>query len=137
MRPTNIRFVTAGVLTVMACLLYLDRYAVGIAAERMRVDLAMTQAQISWFLSAFFWAYALGQVPAGWLSDRFGVRLMLALYILLWSLFTGVMGLAGSLAAVLALRFGCGLAQAGAYPASGGLLSRWVPFSGRAFASGI
>ena len=62
---------------------------------------------------------------------------MLAVYILGWSLFTGVMGLAASLAAVLALRFGCGLAQAGAYPASGSLLSRWVPFSDRAFASGI
>src|SRR3954468_4340841 len=128
MRPTNIRFVTAGVLTVMACLLYLDRYAVGIAAERMRVDLAMTQAQISWFLSAFFLGYALGQVPAGWLSDRFGPRLMLTFYILLWSFFTGWMGLAVSLAMLLALRLGSGLAQAGAYPTGASVISKWVEF---------
>jgi sugar phosphate permease len=62
---------------------------------------------------------------------------MLVLYILLWSLFTGVMGLAVTFAAVLALRFGCGLAQAGAYPTSGGVVSKCVPFSERGMASGI
>jgi hypothetical protein len=46
-------------------------------------------------------------VPAGWLSDRYGVRLTLALYLALWSAFTGWMGLAA------------GLAEAGAYPAAG------------------
>ena len=75
---TRVRYGTAAVLTVVACLLYLDRYAVGIAAERMRVDLQMTQTQMSWFLSAFFWSYALSQVPAGWLSDRWGPRAGLA-----------------------------------------------------------
>ena len=92
MQPTKIRLLTAAMLTVMACLLYLDRYAVGIASQRMRSDLQMTQTQMSWFLSSFFWAYALSQVPAGWLSDRFGPRMMLAAFIVGWSLFTGLLG---------------------------------------------
>lgn len=82
-RPTAVRIVIAGFLTLMACLLYLDRYAVGIASESMRVDLKMTQTQMSWFLSEFFWSYALCQVPAGWLSDRFGPRIVLTAYLLL------------------------------------------------------
>jgi MFS family permease len=45
------------------------------------------------FISAFFWAYALAQVPAGWLGDRFGSRGVLALYIVSWSFFTAMIGL--------------------------------------------
>ena len=53
-RPSSIRFAIAGLLTLMACLLYLDRYALGIASESMRVDLRMTQTQVSLSFFAFF-----------------------------------------------------------------------------------
>jgi nitrate/nitrite transporter NarK len=107
-------------------------------AERyIKEDLNLANWQISWLFGSFFLTYALGQVPAGWMSDRYGARRMLALYILAWSLFTGLMGLAGSFAAVLTLRLGCGLSQAGAYPTGAGIISRWVPFTARATASAI
>jgi MFS family permease len=136
-RPTYVRFAIAGLLTLMACLLYLDRYAVGIASESMRVDLKMTQTQMSWFLSAFFWSYALCQVPAGWLSDRYGPRIMLTAYILGWSLFTGLLGVTTQVGMVLLLRFLCGAAQAGAYPVCSGMIRHWFPVSGRGAASSI
>ena len=53
-KPTRVRIGVAAVLTLMACLLYLDRFAVSIATEYIREDLRMTQTQMSWFLSAFF-----------------------------------------------------------------------------------
>lgn len=136
-RPTSVRIVIAGFLTLMACLLYLDRYAVGIASESMRVDLKMTQTQMSWFLSAFFWSYALCQVPAGWLSDRFGPRIVLTAYILGWSLFTGLLGVTTQVGLVLLLRLLCGAAQAGAYPVCSGMLRHWFPVSRRGAASSI
>lgn len=136
-RPTSIRFVVAGLLTLMACLLYLDRYAVGIASESMRVDLHMTQTQMSWFLSLFFWSYALCQVPAGWLSDRFGPRVMLTVYILGWSLFTGLLGVTTQVGIVLLLRFLCGATQAGAYPVCSGMIRKWFPVARRGIASSI
>jgi hypothetical protein len=136
-RPTSVRIVIAGFLTLMACLLYLDRYAVGIASESMRVDLKMTQTQMSWFLSAFFWSYALCQVPAGWLSDRFGPRIVLTAYILCWSLFTGLLGVTTQVGLVLLLRLLCGAAQAGAYPVCSGMLRHWFPVSRRGAASSI
>ena len=135
--PTRVRYGVAGVLIVMACLLYLDRFAVGIASEYIREDLRMTQTQMSWFLSAFFWSYALSQVPAGWLSDRFGQRLMLTVYILTWSAFTGLLGLAASVWLVLHLRLYCGIAQAGAFPVCSGLIRNWFPISQRGTASSI
>lgn len=136
-RPSSIRIAVAGLLTLMACLLYLDRYAVGIASESMRVDLRMTQTQMSWFLSAFFWSYALCQVPAGWLSDRFGPRVMLTAYILGWSLFTGLLGVTTQVGLVLLLRFLCGATQAGAYPVCSGMLRHWFPASRRGAASSM
>ena len=135
--PTRVRIGVAAVLTLMACLLYLDRFAVGIASEYIREDLRMTQTQMSWFLSAFFWSYALSQVPAGWLSDRFGPRLMLTIYILAWSAFTGLLGMAASVWLVLHLRLYMGAAQAGAFPVCGGLIRAWFPISQRGTASSI
>jgi MFS family permease len=122
----------------MSFLLYLDRFCPSFAEPFIKDDLRLSDQQMSLLLGpSFFLAYALAQVPSGWFSDRYGARLMLVLYILLWSLFTGMIGLALSFVAVFALRLGCGLAQAGAYPTGGGVLSKWVPFSERGFASGI
>ncbi|MCX7392856.1 MAG: MFS transporter [Planctomycetales bacterium] len=135
--PSHIRLGVAGILALMSCLLYLDRFAVGIASEYIREDFLMTQTQMSWFLSAFFWSYALSQVPAGWLSDRFGPRRMLTAYILAWSAFTGLLGFAKQVWMVLHLRLYCGAAQAGAYPVCGGLIRHWFPVSQRGAASSI
>lgn len=135
--PTGVRYLVLTVATVMSVLLYLDRFAVSIASEYIRQDLRMTQTQMAWFISAFFWSYALFQVPAGWLSDRFGGRAMLSVYILAWSVFTGLMGLADAVWMMLWLRLLCGLSQAGAYPTSAGLIRRWFPLSFRGSASSI
>jgi len=137
MPQTRVRYLTAGLLTIIACLLYLDRYAVGIASERMRDDLHMTQTEMSWFLSAFFWSYALTQLPAGWLSDRYGPRVMLTIYILGWSLFTALLGTTTIVRLILFWRFLCGATQAGAYPVASGMIRSWFPIRQRGTASSI
>jgi ACS family glucarate transporter-like MFS transporter len=136
-RPTNVRFVVVLLATMVAVLLYLDRICLSIAERYVREDLGLAEWQMGVLLSAFFWAYALGQIPAGWLSDRYGARIMLSLYVFTWSAFTGLMGVAEGFIALLLLRFGCGLTEAGAYPTSASLLSRWVPFGRRGLASGV
>ena len=122
---------------LMAVLLYLDRFCVSFAADYIREDLDLTQNEVSWFFLAFFFSYALAQVPSGWLSDRHGARAMLVIYILSWSFFTGMIGVANSLWILVLMRLGCGLGQAGAYPTSASLISKWVPFSNRGTASSI
>ena len=59
--------------------------------------LRMSKQQLGGVLGAFFFTYALMQVPAGWLSDRFGPRRALSIYILGWSGLTAVTGLVTSL----------------------------------------
>jgi sugar phosphate permease len=134
---TRVRHRVVLVTALMSFLLYLDRFCISFAETFIKQDLGLSDVQMGWVLSAFFWTYALAQVPSGWLSDRFGGRLMLAIYILLWSAFTGLTGLAFGFLAIILLRFGFGFAQAGAYPTSAALVSRWVPFTNRAAASSI
>lgn len=133
--PTNVRHWVVMAATIMAVLLYLDRFCVSLAADYIREDLSLTQTQISWFLGAFFYSYALAQVPSGWLSDRFGAQIMLVIYILSWSFFTGMIGGVASFFMLMLARLGCGLGQAGAYPTSASVVSKWVPFSARGSAS--
>jgi MFS family permease len=136
-QPTRVRHVVVAAAFLMSVLLYLHRFCISVAQTYIQEDLGLTNSEIGWMLSAFFWTYALGQVPAGWLTDRFGSRATLTLYILLWSLFTGLTGAASAFAAVLLLRFGFGFAQAGAYPTAASIVSKWVPFKSRGTASGV
>jgi MFS family permease len=135
--PTRIRHFVVAAAFLMSVLLYLHRFCISIAQTYIQEDLDLSTDQVGWMLSAFFLTYAFGQVPSGWLTDRFGSRIMLTTYILLWSLFTGLTGAASAFAAVLLLRFGFGFAQAGAYPTAASIVSKWVPFEGRGIASGV
>src|SRR5438874_13507414 len=93
-RPSRIRYFVLALTTMVATLLYLDRICLSFAERYVKEDLGITNDQMGVVLSSFFWAYALGQLPAGWLADRFGARLMLALYVAVWSAFTGLLGFA-------------------------------------------
>jgi len=135
--PTRVRHVVIFVSVLMSVILYLDRYCVSTSVVYIQEDLALTDSQVFWFNSAFFWTYALAQVPAGRLGDRLGSRGVLVVYILAWSFFTAMIGVAAGFVMLLAMRLACGLAQAGAYPTAGSLLSRWVPLSVRGFASAL
>src|ERR1700752_3375877 len=93
-RPTHVTYVVVLVTMLAAVLLYLDRFCLSFAETFIAEDLGLSRTQIGWLLSAFFWSYAVFQVPSGWLTDRLGGRLTLTLYVLAWSLFTGWTGLA-------------------------------------------
>jgi MFS transporter, ACS family, glucarate transporter len=126
-----------GVMALAAVLLYLDRVCISFGDIYIREDLGLDKTQMGWVLGAFFFSYALAQVPSGWLSDRFGPRITLTLYILVWSLFTTVTGLAVGLVSLLAARLAFGVAQAGAYPTAAVLIGRWVPAASRGVASSV
>jgi hypothetical protein len=53
---------------------YIDRSNLSIAAPLLKDELGISASQLGTLLSAFFWTYALMQIPAGWLVDRFDVR---------------------------------------------------------------
>lgn len=145
--PSRLRYALLAVGTLNAFLLYLDRTCMGAItqSDSFQVELGLSKAEIGTLLSSFFFAYALGQVPGGWLADRFGTRKMLTIYIVLWSAFTALtgfvpvagLGLLAGLSGLLLMRAGCGIAEAGAYPAMARTISRWFPIAQRARANSL
>jgi sugar phosphate permease len=137
---TLIRRRIIAVSVLMAFMLYLDRVCLGeiVKSDSFLGDFpGATKEEIGEVLGAFFFAYALFQVPAGWASDRFGGRMMLTIYILAWSAVTGLSGMASTLGGLVVARLAFGLFQAGAYPTSGGVIRNWFHFAARAQASSI
>lgn len=136
-RVSRVRFQMIFLAMLVAVLLYLDRICMSTASEAVAKDLNISKGELDWLLGAFFWTYALGQLPAGWLGDRYGARWMLSAYIVLWSLSTGLMGVANGSVAILVLRLCCGLFEAGAYPVAAGIVGRWMPIGSRGVASSV
>lgn len=136
-KPTSVRYLIVALGFCMSVLLYVDRFAIAPIATTIIRDLGLDDERFGRAVGLFFMAYALFQVPAGWLSDTFGARWTLALYIVGWSLATVGLGMAGGLVAISAMRIVLGIMQAGAYPAAASLLKRWVPATGRARANTI
>jgi MFS family permease len=84
-RPTRVRYQVLALAVVMAVLLYLDRMAISVALPAISRDLNLDLGQAADSVAAFFWCYALCQIPAGWLGDRWGSRRALVLYVVAWS----------------------------------------------------
>ena len=134
-KPTRVRYMVLGVTFAMAFLLYLHRFCMSYAQRYIREDLSISNDDLSFCFSAFFLTYALAQVPSGWMSDRFGARTMLTIYILVWSFFTAMLGMTAGVISLLAVRLLAGIGQAGAYPTAASLIGKWMPMSSRGTAS--
>ncbi|MBX9679173.1 MAG: MFS transporter [Gemmataceae bacterium] len=136
-RPTSVRYRVVAIGTVIAVLLYLDRLCLTAVHSDVRDDLGLSEPQMSFMHSAFYLTYALGQLPFGYLADRFGPRRILSSYVAIWSVLTALMGLARDFWSLLFFRLGCGLFESGAYPACSSMIRRWTPVTQRGTASGV
>lgn len=137
--PSRVRHSVLAITTVVAFMMYLDRICLAwiVDSDSFKSQIQLTPAQLGWIKGAFFWAYALAQVPAGWLSDRYGARILMTIYIILWSIFTIATSLSTGFVTLAIARIGCGLTEAGAYPASSSILTRWANINWRGMGSSI
>ena len=125
------------VLAVYICMI--DRIAISIAIIPMAEDNGWSPTVQGAVMSAFFLGYVTLQIPAGYLSDRFGGKWVLGLGVLFWSLFTLPTPASAALGitVLLACRFLMGVAEAVTWPSIYSLYSRWVHPDRRASAVGL
>jgi len=125
------------VLAVYICMI--DRIAISIAIIPMAEDNGWSPTVQGAVMSAFFLGYVTLQIPAGYLSDRFGGKWVLGLGVLFWSLFTLLTPASAALGitVLLACRFLMGVAEAVTWPSIYSLYSRWVHPDRRASAVGL
>lgn len=117
----------------------IDRIAISIAIIPMAEDNGWSPTVQGAVMSAFFLGYVTLQIPAGYLSDRFGGKWVLGLGVLFWSLFTLLTPASAALGitVLLACRFLMGVAEAVTWPSIYSLYSRWVHPDRRASAVGL
>ena len=117
----------------------IDRIAISIAIIPMAEDNGWSPTIQGAVMSAFFLGYVTLQIPAGYLSDRFGGKWVLGLGVLFWSLFTLLTPASAALGItmLLACRFLMGVAEAVTWPSIYSLYSRWVHPDRRASAVGL
>jgi MFS family permease len=143
--PTRVRYGVLGFACSLSMITYLDRVCFGQAVTPLMAALGLTsEADISLAFTAFAFAYAVFEVPTGWLGDVFGPRKTMIRIVLWWSLFTALTGLIGlqlgpvflGVGALIGIRFLFGMGEAGAYPNITRALHNWLPFGERGLGQG-
>ncbi|MGW0688449.1 MFS transporter [Streptomyces sp. NPDC002754] len=132
MRWTIVGFSALG-LTIA----YLDRAAISVAMPFMSKEFHISSAVQGVLLSAFFWTYALFQLPSGWLLDRFGPKVIYPIAVGWWSIWTALTAFSQGVGSVVVFRLGLGIGEAPVQPANVKVVSRWFPRRERAFASSL
>lgn len=119
---------------------YLDRVCIASAVSPIMDALGLkSAAELDWVFAAFAFAYAVFEIPSGWLGDVYGPRRTLIRIVLWWSVFTaltGTAGLFGGLIFLVIVSFLFGMGEAGAYPNITRALHNWFPFNERGLAQG-
>src|SRR4029077_8525046 len=121
----------------LAVITYVDRVSISFAAPLMRHDLNLDARAMGWAFTAFGWAYALFEVPGGFLGDWIGPRKVLMRIVLWWSFFTAATGWAWNATSLQATRFLFGAGEAGCFPNLTKAFTTWLPEEERVRAQGI
>ncbi|MCP2165035.1 MFS transporter [Goodfellowiella coeruleoviolacea] len=116
---------------------YIDRTTLSVALPYMSGDLHISPTVEGFLFAAFFIGYALCQLPAGSLIDRYGVKPLFAGGALIWGAVTMLTGLVRGPVELVLARLGLGVGEATAYPGSAKVVSRWFPRRERAFANSV
>lgn len=121
----------------LAVLAYIDRVAISYAAPLISNDLGLSRSQMGAVFSAFALAYALFEIPGGWLGDKMGPRSVLLRITVWWSIFTAITGGMWSFGSMCVARFLFGAGEAGCFPNITKAFTTWLPRQERVRAQGI
>ena len=124
-------------ISLMYLITYLDRVNISTAAPVISKEFGFDKITMGAIFSAFVWAYALFQVPGGWLGDRLGPRRILTAIVTYWSVMTAATAMAGSAVSFIVVRFLFGIGEAGAFPVATRAMQLWYPREERGFVQGI
>jgi MFS transporter, ACS family, D-galactonate transporter len=113
LRVTNSRrWTIVGLLFTASMINYFDRATISFALPLISTELHLGPEAKGVLLSAFFWSYALLQIPMGVLADRVNLRWLYAGAFTLWSVSQGLMGFATGLGMLIAFRILLGIGEA-------------------------
>jgi ACS family glucarate transporter-like MFS transporter len=140
---SKVRYYILAMLFIVTAINVGDRATLSITGSALTQVLGINSITLGYIFSAFAWAYVLGQLPGGWLLDKFGSARVYGVSLFLWSTITVAQGLIGFLsipiavATLFVLRFLLGLIEAPVYPANNRIVAAWFPLQERGLATVI
>ena len=137
MTPTRVRWWMLVLFSLMYLIAYLDRGIISVAQPEIRETFGLSLGQMGLVLAAFTWAYAAGQIPAGWLGDRYGPKKVLTGLISWTSAAAMLMGAATGFGTLFTSRLLLGIGEAGAFPVASRGMQLWFAPSERGRIQGV
>jgi MFS transporter, ACS family, glucarate transporter len=134
---TRVRYWVIVFAIALAVITYIDRVAISFAAPAISQDLGFDSVQMGWVFTAFAWAYAVFEIPGGFLGDWIGPRKVLLRIVMWWSFFTAATGWAFNFVSMLATRFLFGAGEAGCFPNLTKAFTTWLPEKEKVRAQGL
>ena len=140
---THVRYYVLALILLATAINLGDRANLSIAGDAMSHELGLNPITMGYLFSAFAWAYVLGQLPGGWVLDRFNSVKVYGAALFVWSFLTFMQGTISWLpssmvvAALFILRFLVGFVEAPIYPANNYIVAAWFPLKERGFATAI
>jgi MFS family permease len=129
-RSPNLRVAWHAALMLAAAnsLAFVDRQVLALLVPPVEADLHISDTKMSLLLGLSFTVLqALAGLPLGRLADAANRRNIVAAAVFLWSVMTGLCGLAGAYWSMFAARIGIGAAEAGLTPAAHSMLADYFP----------
>ncbi len=136
-RVTNLRWGIALLLGIGILISSIDRIDLTVAGGALGHEFGLNAEALGYLFGAYGVTYAIAQIPAGVLLDRFGVQLVGRVAALAWSLFALLSAAAGSFGMLVAANLALGLGKAPAYPLSAKATGYWFPARERSTATAI
>jgi sugar phosphate permease len=121
----------------MYLICFADRITISVVAPMIQREFGFDKLTMGFIFSAFVFAYALGQIPGGWVGDQLGPRRVLTGIVAIWSLFTTLTAQAFSATSFLVVRLLFGFIEGGAFPTATRAMQLWYPKQERGFVQGI
>jgi MFS transporter, ACS family, glucarate transporter len=144
-KRTHVRVWILAIILFLSTVAYADRSILSIAGSGIKDEFGLSAVQLGYILSAFSWAYVLGQIPGGLLLDYAGTKIVYGVTLVIWSLSTFALGFVGAFATgaadavalIFTLRFILGFIEAPSFPANARIAVMWFPKSERGRASSL
>ncbi len=137
-KPTRVRHLVVVFAITLAIITYIDRVAISKAAPLIQTDFGLTSdLELGIIFSAFGWAYALFEIPGGWMGDWLGPRRVLLRIVSWWSVCVALLGSMWNVTSMAVMNFLFGAGEAGCFPNLTKVFTIWLPQHERVRAQGI
>ncbi len=129
------RWSIAVLLAVGIIINYFDRTNMSVATKPLMSEYHLTDGQMGILLSAFGWSYALLQIPIGALLDKIGVKWLMRVGTVLWTVATLMTAIVSGMGLIIVSRILLGAAEAPAFPGASKATGYWFPRRERGLAT--